>query len=164
VKYLKRFNESVIDRIDSSDIDELKEVFTDFVDDFGYQFKEIVDIPKFDRISNDFELFKRFNYYLLTHVEKDELAYSIAEDVTYGKYVFFAMKVTSNDWNGGLGPVVILCNDVYTRILSMGYNCDVRTFNNLSGETINAITSGSTGKLIIFRIGKDSILKNNNLL
>jgi hypothetical protein len=46
----------------------------------------------------------------------------------------------------------------------MGYNCDVRTFNNLSGETIDAITSGSTGKLIIFRIGKDSILKNNNLL
>jgi hypothetical protein len=164
VKYLKRFNESVIDRIDSSDIDELKEVFTDFVDDFGYQFKEIVDIPKFDRIANDFELFKRFNYYLLTHVEKDELAYSIAEDGTYGKYVFFSMKVTSSEWNGGLGPVVILCNDVYTRILSMGYNCDVRTFNNLSGETIDAITSGSTGKLIIFRIGKDSILKNNNLL
>jgi hypothetical protein len=74
------------------------------------------------------------------------------------------MKVTSNDWNGGLGPVVMLSLDVYTRILSMGYNCDVTTINNLSGETLSAIKSGSTGKVIIFRIGKDSILKNNNLL
>jgi hypothetical protein len=161
MKYLKRYNESAVDRIDISDIDELKDLFTDFVDEFGYQFKEMINFPD---ISNDNELFKRFNYYLLTHVEKDELAYSMVEDSTYGKYVFFAMKVTSNDWNGGLGPVVILCNDVYTRILSMGYNCDVRTVNNLSGETIDAIASGSTGKLIIFRIGKDSILKNNNLL
>ena len=158
MKYLQRFNESSVDRIDISDIDELKDLFTDFVDDFGYQFKD------------NSELFRRlnglvsFNYYLLTHVEKDELAYSMVEDETYGKYVFFAMKVTSNDWNGGLGPVVMLSLDVYARILSMGYNCDVRTVNNLSGETIDAIASGNTGKVIIFRIGKDSILKNNNLL
>jgi len=163
VKYLKRFNESVIDRIDISDIDELKEVFTDFVDEFGYQFKEMSDILKFDRIAND-ELVRRFNHYLVTHVEKDELAYSMVEDETYGKYVFFAMKVTSSEWNGGLGPVVMLSLDVYARILSMGYNCDVRTINNLSGETLDVIKSGGTGKLIIFRIGKDSILKNNNLL
>ena len=164
MKYLKRFNESAVDRIDISDIDELKDLFTDFVDEFGYQFKEMFDIPMFGRIANDDQRFERLNYYLRTHVEKDELAYSMVEDETYGKYVFFAMKVNYNDWNGGLGPVVILCNDVYTRILSMNYNCDVTTIGNLSGETINAIASGNTGKLIIFRIGKDSILKNNNLL
>lgn len=168
MKYLKRYNESAVDRIDISDIDELKDLFTDFVDEFGYQFKEMFDIPMFGRIvglvgAND-ELVRRFNHYLVTHVEKDELAYSMVEDETYGKYVFFAMKVTSNDWNGGLGPVVMLSLDVYARILSMNYNCDVTTVNNLSGETINAIASGNTGKLIIFRIGKDSILKNNNLL
>jgi len=171
MKYLKRYNESAVDRIDISYIDELKDLFTDFVDEFGYQFKEMSDIPMFGRIglainhlgSND-ELVRRFNHYLVTHVEKDELAYSMVEDETYGKYVFFAMKVTSNDWNGGLGPVVMLCNDVYTRILSMNYNCDVTTINNLSGETIDVIRLGTTGKLIIFRIGKDSILKNNNLL
>jgi hypothetical protein len=164
MKYLKRFNESAIDRIDISDIDELKDLFTDFVDEFGYQFKEMFDIPMFGRIANYIELVRRFNHYLVTYVEKDELAYSMLEDSTYGKYVFFAMKVTSSEWNGGLGPVVILCNDVYTRILSMGYNCDVRTVNNLSGETLDVIKSGTTGKLIIFRIGKDSILKNNNTL
>ena len=163
MKYLKRFNESAVDRIDISDIDELKDLFTDFVDEFGYQFKEMSDIPMFGRIAND-ELVRRFNHYLVTYVEKDELAYSMVEDETYGKYLFFAMKVNSNDWNGGLGPVVILCNNVYTRILSMGYNCDVTTINNLSGETLDVIRLGTTGKLIIFRIGKDSILKNNNLL
>jgi hypothetical protein len=163
MKYLKRYNESAVDRIDISDIGELKDLFTDFVDDFGYQFKEIFDIPMFGRIAND-ELVRRFNHYLVTYVEKDELAYSMVEDETYGKYLFFAMKVNSNDWNGGLGPVVILCNNVYTRILSMGYNCDVTTINNLSGETLDVIRLGTTGKLIIFRIGKDSILKNNNLL
>ena len=164
MKYLKRFNESAVDRIDISDIDELKDLFTDFVDEFGYQFKEMSDIPMFGRIANDDQRFERFNFYLITHVEKDELAYSMVEDGTYGKYVFFAMKVTSNDWNSGLGPVVMLSLDVYARILSMGYNCDVRTVNNLSGETIDVIRLGTTGKLIIFRIGKDSILKNNNLL
>ena len=163
MKYLKRFNESAVDRIDISDIDELKDLFTDFVDEFGYQFKEMSDIPMFGRIAND-EVVRRFNHYLVTHVEKDELAYSMVEDETYGKYVFFAMKVTSNDWNGGLGPVVMLSLDVYARILSMGYNCDVRTVNNLNGETLDVIRLGTTGKLIIFRIGKDSILKNNNVL
>ena len=160
MKYLKRFNESSVDRIDISDIDELKEVFTDFVDDFGYQFKEMV----IGDISNDREPFRKINYTMLTQVENYELAYSMVEDRTYGKYVFFAMRISFSEWNGGLGPVVILSNDVYSRILSMGYNCDVTTINNLSGETISAIKSGSTGKVIIFRIGKDSILKNNNIL
>ena len=160
MKYLKRFNESSVDRIDISDIDELKDLFTDFVDDFGYQFKEMV----IDDISNDREPFRKINYTMLTQVEYYELAYSMVEDGTYGKYVFFAMRLSASEWNGGLGPVVILSNDVYSRILSMGYNCDVTTINNLSGETISAIKSGSTGKVIIFRIGKDSILKNNNIL
>lgn len=153
MKYLKRFNESSVDRIDISDIDELKEVFTDFVDDFGYQFKEMDNFPSFSTDS-----------VILTDVKNYELAYSMVEDDTYGKYVFFAMRISFSEWNGGLGPVVILSNDVYTRILSMGYNCDVRTVNSLSGETLDAIKSGSTGKVIIFRIGKDSILKNNNIL
>ena len=153
MKYLKRFNESSVDRIDISDIDELKEVFTDFVDDFGYQFKEMDNFPSFSTDS-----------VILTDVKNYELAYSMVEDDTYGKYVFFAMRLSFSEWNGGLGPVVILSNDVYSRILSMGYNCDVTTINNLSGETISAIKSGSTGKVIIFRIGKDSILKNNNIL
>ena len=160
MKYLKRFNESSVDRIDISDIDELKDLFTDFVDDFGYKFKEMV----IDDISNDREPFRKINYTMLTQVEYYELAYSMVEDGTYGKYVFFAMRLSASEWNGGLGPVVILSNDVYSRILSMGYNCDVTTINNLSGETISAIKSGSTGKVIIFRIGKDSILKNNNIL
>ena len=150
MKYLKRFNESSVDRIDISDIDELKEVFTDFVDDFGYQFKEMDNFPSFSTDS-----------VILTDVKNYELAYSMVEDDTYGKYVFFAMRLSFSEWNGGLGPVVILSNDVYTRILSMGYNCDVRTVNSLSGETLDAIRTGSTGKVIIFRIGKDSILKNN---
>ena len=158
MKYLKRFNESAVDRIDISDIDELKDLFTDFVDDFGYQFKEMV----IGDISNDREPFS--NYTLLTQVKNYELTYSMVEDGTYGKYVFFAMRISFSEWNGGLGPVVILSNDVYTRILSMGYNCDVRTVNSLSGETLDAIRTGSTGKVIIFRIGKDSILKNNNIL
>ena len=153
MKYLKRFNESSVDRIDISDIDELKEVFTDFVDDFGYQFKEMDNFPSFSTDS-----------VILTDVKNYELAYSMVEDGTYGKYVFFAMRISFSEWNGGLGPVVILSNDVYSRILSMGYNCDVTTINNLSGETISAIKSGSTGKVIIFRIGKDNILKNNNIL
>ena len=153
MKYLKRFNESSVDRIDISDIDELKEVFTDFVDDFGYQFKEMDNFPSFSTDS-----------VILTDVKNYELAYSMVEDSTYGKYVFFAMRLSASEWNGGLGPVVILSNDVYTRILSMGYNCDVRTVNSLSGETLDAIRTGSTGKVIIFRIGKDSILKNNNIL
>ena len=153
MKYLKRFNESSVDRIDISDIDELKEVFTDFVDDFGYQFKEMDNFPSFSTDS-----------VILTDVKNYELAYSMVEDDTYGKYVFFAMRLSASEWNGGLGPVVILSNDVYTRILSMGYNCDVRTVNSLSGETLDAIRTGSTGKVIIFRIGKDSILKNNNIL
>ena len=153
MKYLKRFNESSVDRIDISDIDELKEVFTDFVDDFGYQFKEMDNFPSFSTDS-----------VILTDVKNYELAYSMVEDDTYGKYVFFAMRLSFSEWNGGLGPVVILSNDVYTRILSMGYNCDVRTVNSLSGETLDAIRTGSTGKVIIFRIGKDSILKNNNIL
>ena len=153
MKYLKRFNESSVDRIDISDIDELKEVFTDFVDDFGYQFKEMDNFPSFSTDS-----------VILTDVKNYELAYSMVEDGTYGKYVFFAMRLSASEWNGGLGPVVILSNDVYTRILSMGYNCDVRTVNSLSGETLDAIRTGSTGKVIIFRIGKDSILKNNNIL
>ena len=153
MKYLKRFNESSVDRIDISDIDELKEVFTDFVDDFGYQFKEMDNFPSFSTDS-----------VILTDVKNYELAYSMVEDDTYGKYVFFAMRISFSEWNGGLGPVVILSNDVYTRILSMGYNCDVRTVNSLSGETLDAIRTGSTGKVIIFRIGKDSILKNNNIL
>ena len=160
MKYLKRFNESSVDRIDISDIDELKDLFTDFVDDFGYQFKEMV----IDDISNDREPFRKINYTMLTQVEYYELAYSMVEDRTYGKYVFFAMRLSASEWNGGLGPVVILSNDVYTRILSMGYNCDVRTVNSLSGETLDAIRTGSTGQVIIFRIGKDSILKNNNIL
>lgn len=150
MKYLKRFNESSVDRIDISDIDELKEVFTDFVDDFGYQFKEMDNFPSFSTDS-----------VILTDVKNYELAYSMVEDSTYGKYVFFAMRISFSEWNGGLGPVVILSNDVYTRILSMGYNCDVRAVNSLSGETLDAIRTGSTGKVIIFRIGKDSILKNN---
>ena len=153
MKYLKRFNESSVDRIDISDIDELKEVFTDFVDDFGYQFKEMDNFPSFSTDS-----------VILTDVKNYELAYSMVEDDTYGKYVFFAMRISFSEWNGGLGPVVILSNDVYTRILSMGYNCDVRAVNSLSGETLDAIRTGSTGKVIIFRIGKDSILKNNNIL
>ena len=153
MKYLKRFNESSVDRIDISDIDELKEVFTDFVDDFGYQFKEMDNFPSFSTDS-----------VILTDVKNYELAYSMVEDDTYGKYVFFAMRLSFSEWNGGLGPVVILSNDVYTRILSMGYNCDVRAVNSLSGETLDAIRTGSTGKVIIFRIGKDSILKNNNIL
>ena len=153
MKYLKRFNESSVDRIDISDIDELKEVFTDFVDDFGYQFKEMDNFPSFSTDS-----------VILTDVKNYELAYSMVEDGTYGKYVFFAMRISFSEWNGGLGPVVILSNDVYTRILSMGYNCDVRAVNSLSGETLDAIRTGSTGKVIIFRIGKDSILKNNNIL
>ena len=153
MKYLKRFNESSVDRIDISDIDELKEVFTDFVDDFGYQFKEMDNFPSFSTDS-----------VILTDVKNYELAYSMVEDDTYGKYVFFAMRLSASEWNGGLGPVVILSNDVYTRILSMGYNCDVRAVNSLSGETLDAIRTGSTGKVIIFRIGKDSILKNNNIL
>ena len=153
MKYLKRFNESSVDRIDISDIDELKEVFTEFVDDFGYQFKEMDNFPSFSTDS-----------VILTDVKNYELAYSMVEDDTYGKYVFFAMRLSFSEWNGGLGPVVILSNDVYTRILSMGYNCDVRTVNSLSGETLDAIRTGSTGKVIIFRIGKDSILKNNNIL
>ena len=153
MKYLKRFNESSVDRIDISDIDELKEVFTDFVDDFGYQFKEMDNFPSFSPDS-----------VILTDVKNYELAYSMVEDGTYGKYVFFAMRISFSEWNGGLGPVVILSNDVYTRILSMGYNCDVRAVNSLSGETLDAIRTGSTGKVIIFRIGKDSILKNNNIL
>ena len=153
MKYLKRFNESVVDRIDISDIDELKDLFTDFVDDFGYQFKEMDNFPSFSPDS-----------VILTDVKNYELAYSMVEDDTYGKYVFFAMRLSASEWNGGLGPVVILSNDVYTRILSMGYNCDVRTVNSLSGETLDAIRTVSTGKVIIFRIGKDSILKNNNIL
>ena len=153
MKYLKRFNESSVDRIDISDIDELKEVFTDFVDDFGYQFKEMDNFSSFSPDS-----------VILTDVKNYELAYSMVEDDTYGKYVFFAMRLSFSEWNGGLGPVVILSNDVYTRILSMGYNFDVRTVNSLSGETLDAIRTGSTGKVIIFRIGKDSILKNNNIL
>ena len=153
MKYLKRFNESSVDRIDISDIDELKDLFTDFVDDFGYQFKEMDNFPSFSTDS-----------VILTDVKNYELAYSMVEDDTYGKYVFFAMRISFSEWNGGLGPVVILSNDVYTRILSMGYNCDVRTVNSLSGETLDAIRTGSTGKVIIFRIGKDSILKNNNIL
>ena len=163
MKYLKRFNESSVDRIDISDIDELKEVFTDFVDDFGYQFKEMNMLGKLKLGQS------AFNYTILTEVKNYELAYSMVEDGTcdsasYGKYVFFAMRLSASEWNGGLGPVVILSNDVYTRILSMGYNCDVRTVNSLSGETLDAIRTGSTGKVIIFKIGKDSILKNNNLL
>ena len=58
MKYLKRFNESSVDRIDISDIDELKDLFTDFVDDFGYQFKEMV----IGDISNDREPFRKINY------------------------------------------------------------------------------------------------------
>jgi hypothetical protein len=134
--------------ITKSEIIELKDLFIEFCDEFDFKFKEV----GMNGYQGDNKIFVNK---VINTTQLDQLTYSnnSLEDDTYGFYTFFAINVSTSTTNmDTLGKMVTLLNSIYDRILYMGYRCYVTPY--YMGDN----------RFIIFRIGRDNKLKNNNNL
>lgn len=137
------------DDIQLSDIDDLKDLFVEFCD-FGFELKEL-DNKLFMYLQDD----NSFTYRIVTEIGMGDLSYvrGILGSGIYPRYVFFVLGISKDYSVEQLKDIVNLTDDIYDRILYMGYNCDV----NLYSKGMSQVES-----FLVFRIGNN--FKNFNRL
>ena len=136
----KRFSQKR-DKISLEDIDELKDLFIEFCDEFGFEIEELDDELFMDLIDD-----RSFIYNLVRHGGSNLLTYirKILGSDKYGNYVFFSLSISKDYSMDQLKGIVNLTDDIYNRILYMGYNCDVSLYT--MGYNSNQL-------FLVFRIG-----------
>lgn len=164
MKYLKRYNESNFfkgeseDKITLSDIDELKDLFIEFCDEYDFTLRKL-DSDIFDTIAGRLVINKIMcnsnlmdKQEMILFMQTDELIYMnhIFSDEKDGDYIMFSL-VIGNRSNEELRGIFSLSNDIYVRVLDMGYKCDINLFT----------ISNSMDLFLKFRIGNQLNSVNN---
>lgn len=149
--FKNRFN-NVSEVLDENNINELKDIFVDLTDEFNLDFYPLDGVYSESNLLN--QLFNTLDSNLMVYGSKIQNS----EDI--GDYIFFAVT-HRQDFNDSKMPfsqdrVFVMkfskfSNQVYSRILSMGYKCEINMYTVL------------TDSYILYRIGKDSKLKNINI-
>lgn len=145
----KSFKKEPGELIQLQDIDDLKDLFTEF-GDFGFEMEELDSELFSDLISDD-----SFIYRIVTNVEMGNTSYirKVLRSRDYDRYVFFALGISKNYSVDQLQDIVNLTDDIYERILYMGYNCDVSFYTKGISEAES---------FLVFRIGNG--FRNTNRL
>jgi hypothetical protein len=165
MKHLKRFNESNFfnfripygikkmfkgeseDKVTLEDIDDLKDLFIEFCDEFNFTSKEL-DSEMFHRIAGRLVINK-----VMSNSDLDQLIYTnhIFSDGRDGDYIMFFLNIGGGRSNKELSGIFSLSNNIYDRVLNMGYNCDINLYN----------ISNSMDLFLVFRIGNQLNSVNN---
>ena len=131
-------SEKFSEPIDQSNVDELKDLFVELCDEFGFK---INDIGYWS------------NGLLPTLLDGDVINTIVCgySNINLGgsedyDYAFFGIRMFSDD--SSIEDMKPFMGEIYDRILSMGYRCSMRTF--MSGDKV----------IIIYKIGRDSRLYN----
>ena len=100
--------------IQLTDIDELKDLFIEFCDEFNYEFEE-----------SDNAILDKIVY-----------TKNIFNDDKYGKHIKFSISFSGQRFIDNLNDIIDIIDDIYNRILSINYNCSITLYNIRHGDKL----------------------------
>lgn len=142
----KMFKGESDNKVTLGDIDELKDLFIEFCDEFNFTLREL-DSEIFDRIAGRLVINR-----IMSNSDLDELicVNHIFSDEKDGDYIMFSL-IIGNRSNEELRSIFSLSNNIYDRVLNMGYKCDTNLYT----------ISNSMDSFLAFRIGNQLKSVNN---